>query len=259
MGGVDATKRVEAGEAFDVVILSANAIDKLIDSGKILPNSRIDLVKSGVAIAVKEGAQIMDVSSEETVKQAVLAANTIAYSTGPSGVYLTEVFEHWGIAEQIKDRIVKVPPGVPVGSLVAKGEVELGFLQLSELLHLKGIIILGPLPTDIQIMTHFQQGSPLKPISKKPLRYYWTSLHRLRLQRLKSRMAWSRSERKIELSTSVLLFTRFAMSAVASSAVAITFNTTTYNDVVLAIKRLVVPVFAVTTCFTIRPQATLWG
>lgn len=90
-----------------MVILSANAIDKLIDSGKILPNSRIDLVKSGVAIAVKEGAQIMDVSSEETVKQAVLAANTIAYSTGPSGVYLTEVFERWGIAEQIKDRIVK--------------------------------------------------------------------------------------------------------------------------------------------------------
>ncbi|CNC77591.1 extracellular solute-binding protein [Yersinia pseudotuberculosis] len=162
MGGVDAAKRVEAGEAFDVVILSANAIDKLIDSGKILPNSRIDLVKSGVAIAVKEGAQIMDVSSEETVKQAVLAANTIAYSTGPSGVYLTEVFERWGIAEQIKDRIVKVPPGVPVGSLAAKGEVELGFQQLSELLHLKGIIILGPLPTDIQIMTHFSAGVPLK-------------------------------------------------------------------------------------------------
>ncbi|WP_411755547.1 substrate-binding domain-containing protein, partial [Serratia sp. (in: enterobacteria)] len=89
VGGVDAAKRVEAGEAFDVVILSATAIDKLIDSGKILPDSCTDLVKSGVAIAVKEGAQIIDVSSEAAVKQAVLAAKTIGYSTGPSGVYLT--------------------------------------------------------------------------------------------------------------------------------------------------------------------------
>lgn len=85
-------------------------------------------------------------------------------------MYLTEVFEHWGIAEQIKDRIVKVPPGVPVGSLVAKGEVELGFQQLSELLHLKGIIILGPLPTDIQIMTHFSAGVPLKTNQQKAIK-----------------------------------------------------------------------------------------
>ncbi|WP_411704396.1 substrate-binding domain-containing protein [Edaphovirga cremea] len=161
VGGVDAAKRVEAGEAFDVVILSATAIDKLIDSGKILPDSRIDLVKSGVAIAVKEGTQVIDVSSEAAVKQAVLAAKTIGYSTGPSGVYLTGLFERWGIADQIKGRIVKIPPGVPVGSLVAKGEVELGFQQLSELLPLKGITILGPLPADIQIMTRFSAGVPL--------------------------------------------------------------------------------------------------
>ncbi|WP_411752833.1 substrate-binding domain-containing protein, partial [Serratia sp. (in: enterobacteria)] len=121
-----------------------------------------DLVKSGVAIAVKEVAQIIDVSCEAAVNQAVLAAKTIGYSTGPSGVYLAELFERWGIADQIKDRIVKIPPGVPVGSLVAKGEVELGFQQLSELLPLKGITLLGPLPADIQIMTRFSAGVPLK-------------------------------------------------------------------------------------------------
>ncbi|AHG19534.2 molybdenum ABC transporter substrate-binding protein [Chania multitudinisentens RB-25] len=161
MGGVDAAKCVEAGGVFDVVILAASAINKLIDSGNILPNSRVDLVKSGVAMAVKEGARIFDISNEARVKQAVLAAKTIGYSTGPSGTYLTELFERWGIAEQVKERLVKTPPGVPVGSLVAKGEVELGFQQLSELLHLKGIVILGPLPADIQIMTHFSAGIPV--------------------------------------------------------------------------------------------------
>ncbi|WP_431225024.1 substrate-binding domain-containing protein [Serratia sp. L9] len=162
VGGVDAARRIEAGEAFDVVILSASAIDKLIDSGKVHPHSRVDLVKSGVAIAVKEGAQVIDIGSEEAVKQAVLAAKTIGYSTGPSGVYLAELFGRWGIAEQIKENMVKAPPGVPVGALVANGEVELGFQQLSELLHLKGIVILGPLPADIQIMTRFSAGLPLE-------------------------------------------------------------------------------------------------
>lgn len=158
VGGVDAAKRVEAGEEFDIVILAANAIDKLIGSGKLQPDSRVDLVESGVAIAVREGAPIVDISNEDAVKRAVLAAKTVSYSTGPSGVYLSGLFERWGIADQIKPRIVQAAPGIPVGSLVAKGEVELGFQQLSELLHLKGIVIVGPLPDDIQIMTRFSAG-----------------------------------------------------------------------------------------------------
>jgi molybdate transport system substrate-binding protein len=133
VGGVDAAKRVLAGEAFDVVILASDAIDKLIAAGHVDPTSKVDLVNSGVAVAVKAGAASPDISSEAAVKAAVLTAKTISYSTGPSGVALAKLFEHWGIEQEIASRIVQAPPGVPVGSLVAKGEVELGFQQRSEL------------------------------------------------------------------------------------------------------------------------------
>lgn len=155
VGGVDAARRVAAGEAFDAVFLSAEAIDKLIASGHVVAGSRVDLVRSGVAVAVREGAPLPDLSSEESVRAAVLAARSVSYSTGPSGVALARQFERWGIAAQIQSRIVTAPPGVPVGSLVAKGEVELGFQQLSELIHLKGITIVGALPPAIQIITTF--------------------------------------------------------------------------------------------------------
>ena len=158
VGGVDAARRVQAGERFDVVALASNAVEQLTAAGRIVAGSRVDVVRSGVAIAVRAGAPRPDVSTETAVQAAVLAARSVSYSTGPSGVALAKLFERWGIAEAINARIVQAPPGVPVGSLVADGRVELGFQQLSELMNLPGITLLGPLPPEIQIITTFSAG-----------------------------------------------------------------------------------------------------
>ncbi len=155
VGGVDAARRVHAGEAFDFVVLADEAIERLAADGRVIPASRTDLARSGVAIAVPAGATRPDVSTESAVRDAVLRARSIGYSTGPSGAHLVRLFERWGIADDIASRIVQASPGVPVGTLLARGDVELGFQQLSELTHLPGIEVVGLLPAEIQVTTVF--------------------------------------------------------------------------------------------------------
>jgi molybdate transport system substrate-binding protein len=178
VGGVDAARRVEAGDAFDGVVLASNAIDKLIASGHVLQGSRVDLVRSGVAVAVPAGAPVPDISTEAALKAAILAASTLGYSTGPSGVQLARQFEAWGIAQQIAPRIVQAKPGVPVGSLVAKGEVALGFQQLSEMRGVEGITVVGDLPPAVQIITTFSGSVAAtcpQPQAMRDLLAFWQS------------------------------------------------------------------------------------
>ena len=169
VGGVDAAKRVQAGEAFDLVFLASDAIDKLIASGHVHAGSRVDLVRSPVAVAVRAGAPRPDIGTGEALRAALLAAPSISFSTGPSGVYLTQLFERWGLADALRPRLVQAPPGVPVGSLVATGQVALGFQQLSELLHLPGIQVVGTLPQDVAYVTTFSGALPatLDPASER--------------------------------------------------------------------------------------------
>lgn len=155
VGSVDMMSRLKGGEVVDLVIMSAAAIDELVKHGKLA--GRIDLAKSGVAIAVRAGAPKPDIGSGDALKRALLAAKSICYSTGPSGIYLAGLFEKMGIAAQIQSKVV-VCKGEPAGAVVARGEAELGFQQMSELLPVAGIDIVGPLSPDVQRITMFSAG-----------------------------------------------------------------------------------------------------
>lgn len=158
VGGIDAAKRVQAGEPFDLAVLDADALEKLAAMGRVVAGSQTGLVRSGVAIAVREGSARPDVSTEDALKRAVLAARTIGHSTGPSGTALLNLFERWGILDVLRPRIVQAPSGVPVGRLVADGTVELGFQQLSEMMNVPGIGVLGPMPPGCAIVSVFAAG-----------------------------------------------------------------------------------------------------
>lgn len=155
VGGVDAARRVQAGEAFDLVFLADDALTKLGQSGCLRPGSQRALALSLVAAAVPQGAAAVEIGDEQRLRQAIAAAPSIGYSTGPSGVALQALFAHWGVSEAVAAKTVQAPPGVPVGELVAQGKVALGFQQLSELMHVPGITLLGLLPESVAIRTVF--------------------------------------------------------------------------------------------------------
>lgn len=158
VGGVEAARRVQAGEPFDLAVLDSEAIDRLVAGGRVVAGSKADLVRSGVAIAVRAGSGRPEIGSAAALRQAVLGARTLGHSTGPSGTALLRLFERWGIAAAVRGRLVQAPAGVPVGRLVASGEAELGFQQLSEMMHLPGIDVLGPMPPDCAIVSTFSAG-----------------------------------------------------------------------------------------------------
>ncbi len=158
VGGVDAARRVQAGERFDVVFLASDAVAKLIASGHVVADSQVDLVRSQVAVAVKEGAAVPSIAIAADVRQAVLNAASIGYSTGPSGTALLALFERWGITVEVKEKLRQAPAGVPVAAMVARGDVALGFQQRSEMIDAPGISVIGDLPAEIAIETIFSGG-----------------------------------------------------------------------------------------------------
>jgi molybdate transport system substrate-binding protein len=151
--------RLKAGESPDLVIMSASGIEALTKDGKFTAGSRVDIAKSGIGVAVKKGAAKPDLTSAETVKQALKAAKSVAYSTGPSGVYLAGLFEKMGLTAELAPKL-KVVQGEPVAAVIARGDAEIGFQQVPELLPAPGIDYLGTLPAEIHQITVFSGASP---------------------------------------------------------------------------------------------------
>jgi molybdate transport system substrate-binding protein len=151
-------KRIADGEAYDLIIVGAPVVDAFIRQGKVAPGSRTDLMKSGIGVAVRAGAPKPDIRSGEELKKTLLAAKSIGYSTGPSGDHVVTLIERFGIADQVKPKLKQIPTGARIETVIANGEAEIGFQQISELIHAAGIDYVGPLPSDVQLITVYSAG-----------------------------------------------------------------------------------------------------
>jgi len=170
MGGVEAAKRVRGGEPTDVVVLASRVIQSLEAEGHVVKGSVRDFARSEIAVAVPAGSPQPGVDTEQAVRRAMLDARRICYSTGPSGDHLKALCEKWGVVDSVLGRALVAPPGVPVASLVARGDADLGFQQLSELMGQPGIEIVGPLPPEIQSVTVFSAGVSSKSAKQEAAR-----------------------------------------------------------------------------------------
>ena len=157
-GTLNVQKRLADGETYDMIIMAAPAVDEQIKLGRAVAGSRVDFAASGTGMAVRKGAAKPDIRTVDALKATLLASKSIGYSTGPSGIYMLSVFEKLGIADQVKGKLKQTPSGVFVGSLIANGDAEIGFQQISELVHFAGIDYVGPLPGELQRMTMFSAG-----------------------------------------------------------------------------------------------------
>jgi molybdate transport system substrate-binding protein len=155
VGGVEAVQRVRNGEPFDVAVLDVDAVDALIESGSAVAGSKADIVHSRVMMAIPEGASVPDIRTVDALRKTLMAARSIGFSTGPSGRALRGLIESWGMAAKLEGKLRQAPPGVPVGSLIARGEAEIGFQQFSELKEVPGITVAGPLPPGAEIISTF--------------------------------------------------------------------------------------------------------
>jgi len=156
---LDLVRDIQGGACGDIAVLTAQAIDELAAQGKAVAGSRVDLARSAIGLAVRRGAKKPEIGSPEALRSALLAAKSVARSkTGMSGVYFPTVLEQLGIKKEMEPRMLVPQSGTPIGEIVARGEAEIGVQQISELLPVAGIEILGPLPAPLQKITTFSAG-----------------------------------------------------------------------------------------------------
>jgi molybdate transport system substrate-binding protein len=155
VAGVEAVRRIETGEELDVVVLASGAIDHLVEEGYLVASSRRALADSLMAVAVPSGTPHPSMDTEEELREVLIGARAIGYSTGPSGDALLALLRRWAVLGQVADRLVQAPPGMPVARLIAEGQADVGFQQLSELSGVDGVDVIGPMPPGCEVVTTF--------------------------------------------------------------------------------------------------------